>query len=153
MSSVRSGKDNLPARQIARRLVSAGQPERMGSDSGARAAAAACESLYRGLSRWVGPDGSHALFTRALAEARAESAALDQIRFRPDKSTYVEGVDETIKAHGDPSTAEALESVLVHLIELLGRMIGDDMATTVIDRSITSPVRSDATSNDPRGQA
>jgi len=153
VSSVRSGKDNLSTRDIVRRLVDSGQPERTGSGSGARAAAAACEKLYRGLSRWVGPDGSHALFNRALAEARTESAALDQIRFRHDKNTYVEGLEETIEARGDAATAEALESVLVHLVELLGRMIGDDMATTLIDRSIASTAGSDASSNDRQEEA
>jgi hypothetical protein len=39
-------------------------------------------------------------------------------------------------AHGDAATAQALESMLVHLVELLGRLIGDDMATRLIERSM-----------------
>lgn len=153
MSPVPSGNDSLSARQIARRLINSGQPQRTGSDRDAHAAATACDALCRGLSRWVGPDGCHALFTRALAEARTESEALDKIQLRPGENPYVGGVEETIEARGDPSTADALESILVHLIELLGRMIGDDMATTLIERSIASPERADAASNDRREEA
>lgn len=56
------------------------------------------------------------------------------------------GVPETITAHGDAATAEALESMLVHLVELLGRLIGDDMATKLIERSVGVSERGDAIS-------
>jgi hypothetical protein len=47
-------------------------------------------------------------------------------------------------ASGDPETAEALESMLVRLVELLGRLIGDDMAGKLIDRTFgDSEQRSD----------
>jgi hypothetical protein len=41
-------------------------------------------------------------------------------------------------ANGDPATAEALESMVVRLVELLGRLIGDDMATRLIERSLAA---------------
>jgi hypothetical protein len=104
----------------------------------ARAAAASCDHLYRELSRWVGPDGCHALFTRALAQARAEHPALAQIHLKPRSEPYIDGVAESIMAHGDPATAEALESMLARLVELLGRLIGDDMAMKLIERSLVS---------------
>jgi hypothetical protein len=75
------------------------------------------------------------LCTRALAEARREYPALADIQLRARSQPYVDGVAETIMAHGDAATAEALESMLVHLVELLGRLIGDDMATKLIERS------------------
>jgi hypothetical protein len=39
---------------------------------------------------------------------------------------------------GDPTTTEALESMLARLVELLGRLIGDDMAMRLIERSLVS---------------
>jgi hypothetical protein len=141
------------ARQLARRLINSRGSERAGGDTRARAAAAACDHLYRELSRWVGPDGCHALFTRALAQARTEYPALGQIQLRARSEPYIDGVAETIMAHGDASTAEALESMLVRLVELLGRLIGDDMAMKLIERSLALSEVGVATSDNRREEA
>ena len=135
------GKDSLlrdqpAAQQLARRLINSHRSESAEGHSVARAAAAACDQLYRELSRWVGADGCHALFTRALAQARTEYPALGLIQLRARSEPYIDGVAEAIMAHGDPATAEALESMLISLVELLGRLIGDDMAMKLIDRSL-----------------
>jgi hypothetical protein len=61
---------------------------------------------------------------------------LAEIQLRPGSQPYIDGVPETIMAHGDVATAEALESMLVRLVELLGRLIGDDMAAKLIARSM-----------------
>lgn len=130
--------DQPLARQIARRLINSRRSERAGGGSPTRAAAGACDHLYRELSRWVGPDGCHALFTRALADARTEYPALGQIQLRARSEPYIDGVAETIMARGDPATAEALESMLERLVELLGRLIGDDMAMRLIERTLAT---------------
>jgi hypothetical protein len=163
MNTADQGKDTLsrdqpPARQIARRLINSHRSERPGGDTAARdtaarAGAAACDHLYRELSRWVGRDGCHALFTRALAEARTEYPALGQIQLRARSEPYIDGVAETIMAHGDPATADALESMLIRLIELLGRLIGDDVATKLIERSRVASERGYATSDDMQEEA
>ena len=142
-----------PARRIARRLINGRQSEGKAGDSRARATAGACDDLYRDLSRWVGRDGCHALFARALAQAQVEYATLDQIKLRPQSEPYVEGVAETITSHGDAATAEAVESILVHLVELLGRLIGNDMATNLIERSLTAAERGDARPDDRKEEA
>jgi hypothetical protein len=157
MNAADNGKEGLsrasPARQIARRLIDSRRPERKGADTAARAAASACEHLYQELSRWVGPDGCHALFTRALAQAQAEYPALGQIQLRARSEPYIDGVAATIMAHGDAATAEALESMLVRLIELLGRLIGDDMAMKLIERSLLASLRGDAAPGSTREEA
>ena len=56
-------------------------------------------------------------------------------------------------AHGDPATAEALESMLVRLVELLGRLIGDDMSTKLIERTLAPSERGDGSSGDRREEA
>jgi hypothetical protein len=158
MNPAGQGKDALsgnqpPARQIAQRLINGHRSERAGGHTAARAAAAACDDLYRELSRWVGPDGCHALFTRALAQARTEYPALREIQLRARSESYIDGVAETIMAHGDAATAEALESMLVRLVELLGRLIGDDMAMKLIERSLPASERGDAASDGRREEA
>lgn len=142
-----------PAQQITRRLINSRRSARPGGDTPARAAAAACDHLYRELSRWVGPDGCHALFMRALAETRPEYPALGQIQFHARSEPYIDGVAETIMARGDPATAEALEWMLVRLVELLGRLIGEDMAMKLIERGLAASERGDATSGDKREEA
>jgi hypothetical protein len=72
------------------------------------------------------------------------------IQLRPGADPYVEGVEESIRSHGDAATADALEAVIVHVIELLGRLVGDSMAAKLIERSIAAPPHGDATSNDRR---
>ena len=139
---VRSSDQQTPS-QIARRLVSIRPSEHAGADTRARAAAAACDHLYRELSRWVGRDGCHALFARALSEARTDDSALEGIHLRAGSDPYVDGTAETITAYGDAATAEGLESMLVRLVELLGRLIGDDMAVKLIEQSLAPSHGSD----------
>jgi hypothetical protein len=125
-----------PARKLARRLIEARRSGGSDSESPARAAAAAADGLYRDLSRWVGIDGCYALFSRSLSEARSDFPALAQIEIQARSQPHVDAVAETIMARGDPATAEALEFMIERLVELLGRLIGDDMATKLIERSL-----------------
>jgi hypothetical protein len=142
-----------PAREIARRLIGSRPSKRTADETAARAAAIASDRLYRELSRWVGPDGCHALFTRALAQARTEYPALEQIQLRARSAPYIDGVAESIMASGDDATGEALESMLVRLVELLGRLIGDDMATKLIERSLNTSGRGDSAPGGTREEA
>jgi hypothetical protein len=138
---------------IAHRLVKSRRSASAGGDTAARAAAAACNDLYKELSRWVGSDGCHALFTRALAQAQTEYPALGQIKLRARSEPYIDGLAETIMAYGDDATAEGLESMLVRLVELLGRLIGDDMGKKLIERSLAASERGAATSSGRREEA
>lgn len=142
-----------PSREIARRLIDSRRQDRAGGDTAARAAASACDHLYRELSRWVGVDGCHALFTRALAQARTEYPALAEIQLHVRSEPYIDGLAATIMAHGDAATVVALESMLVRLVELLGRLIGDDMATKLIERSLAASETRDATLGGTREEA
>ena len=139
-------RSESPAQGIARRLIERRDSKRNGDETPARKAAAASDQLYRELSRWVGTDGCHALFTRALAHARTEYPVLEQIQLRSRSEPYVDGLAGTIMAYGDAGTAVALESMLVRLIELLGRLIGDDIAMKLIDRSLAASESADASS-------
>jgi hypothetical protein len=151
--SSRTLSGNSPAaREIVRRMISSRPAHTKPGDTAARAAAVACNNLYIELSRWVGPDGCHALFARALAETRPQYPALEKIQLRPRSEPYIEGIADSIMARGDPETAEALESLLIRLVELLGRLIGDDMAMKLIERSLVSE-RDDTPSEKKREEA
>jgi hypothetical protein len=110
-----------------------------GNANGTRASAAARggEDLYLALSRWIGSDGCHALFARARAHAQLASAALGALQLSPRHDPYIIGVEESIGEYGDDATADAIESMIVGMIELLGRLIGTDMATSLIEQSLS----------------
>ena len=149
-SRIFSGVTQSGSRAIAHRLVNSRRFAPAGGGPDARAAASACDNVYKELSRWVGSDGCHALFTRALAQAQTENPALGQIQLRARSEPYIDGLAEAIMAYGDDATAEALESMLVRLVELLGRLIGDDMGMKLIERSLTASERGAAASDGRR---
>ena len=78
---------------------------------------------------------------------------LAQIRLSTGHEAILDGVAETIMANGDAATAEALESMLVLLLELLGRLIGDDMAMKLIERCLSASERGDTNSDSRREEA
>lgn len=122
------------ARDLIRKLID-DRGTRVGGSADARTIASAGDFLYRELSRWIGHDGCHAVFTRVLADSRGEHPALKHIHCRTRTHPYIEGAAEAVSAHGEPATAVALEAVLIRVVELVGRLIGDDMATILIERS------------------
>jgi len=129
-----SPPSNAAARELVRKLID-DRTTSVGAPADARVVASAGDFLYRELSRWVGHDGCHAVFTRVLSDTRDDHPALAHVQFRTRTHPYIEGASEAVRAHGDPVTAAALEAVLVRVIELVGRLIGDDMATRLIERS------------------
>jgi hypothetical protein len=145
--------DLTPARQLARRLIERSRAEGAPSSDSALPAAVALNRLYLDLGRWVGLDGCHALFTRAFAEARVEHPLLGTIQLHAHSTPYLEGVAETIEQHGAAETDAALESTLVVVIEVLSRLIGDEMARILIERGLSGPAGHDANRESQRAEA
>jgi hypothetical protein len=142
----------VSARQLAKRLV---DRESTGNIDTTRASAAALagEGLYRALSRWIGSDGCHALFTRARAQEQPANRPLDSIQLSPRHDPYIIGVAESIGEYGNDATADAIESMIVGMIELLGRLIGVDMATSLIERSLSEFAQDNSGSEKRRAKA
>ena len=101
----------------------------------------------------MGFDGCHALFTRAFSEARVEHSLLESIELRPRSTPYIEGVVETAEKHGARETDQALAASLVILIEVLGRLIGDEMATILIERGLPQSADDDTSRESWRAEA
>jgi hypothetical protein len=125
-----------PARQITSRLIDHSRALGASGLYFAHPPAAALDRLYLDLARWVGFDGCHALFTRGLAEARTKHPILDTIELHPRSNPYLEGVAKTVEQHGARETDHALEAMLLIVVEVLGRLIGDEMATILIERGL-----------------
>ena len=145
---------DLPrAQQLTSRLVDYVRGLEASGIHFAHPAAATLDHLYRDLARWIGFDGCHALFTRALAEARIDSPLLESIELRHRETPYVVGVVETAEKQGAKKTEQALEAMLVIVIGVLGRLIGDEMAATLIERGLPDSAYDEPNQANQRAEA
>lgn len=131
------------AQELTRRLLAREAAGREPPDDAATAAGLACERTYRELARWLGPAGCRALFVRALSRSRSEHPALAEIRVGDRSEPALDGVAQSIQLHGASAVALGLEALLVALLELLGRLIGDDMAARLVGESVLHHSRDD----------
>lgn len=141
------------SRLLAHRLIERARVEGQATPDSGLLAAATLDRLYLDLAQWVGFDGCHTLFSRALTEARSQYPVLRTIQLHPRSLPYLEGIAETIEKNGARKTSEALESMLVMLIELLNRLIGENMATILIERDLGPSGDDEASGNDQRAEA
>jgi hypothetical protein len=143
----------ITARELATKLVHREAKRGHNPTTKASAAALAGEELYRALSRWIGSDGCHALFTRARAQEQPANRPLDSLQLSPRHDPYIIGLNESVGEYGDSATAEAIESMIVGMIELLGRLIGVEMATSLIERSLSEGAHDESSPKKRRAEA
>jgi hypothetical protein len=130
---------SLDARRVALRLLTRGgalsATESDGSDP-----VAATEEMFRHLdselSRWFGPFGFHALFSRALAEARVHHPALDSVRIHSAAEPSLDGLSESTARYGADAVTEGVIASLMGFIDLLSRLIGEDMTLKLLDQPV-----------------
>lgn len=94
----------------------------------------------------MGEDGYHALLARALARTEAEHPVLKDLRGLSAGGAHLDGVAASVAAHGVAAVTQAMEGLLAALIDVLGRLIGDDMAIRILDDSPQESHRDGATS-------
>jgi hypothetical protein len=83
----------------------------------------------------MGEDGADALFARALARTESQHPALKNM-LRLDEAgggIHLNGVVASVEAHGAAAVNSAMEALLAALVDILGRLIGEDMAIRLID--------------------
>jgi hypothetical protein len=103
-----------------------GEPE-----AAAEAAERLCAQLAAGLSHWIGVEGYRALFDRAVGLVRSEHPALGSLT-----CVHRDG-PVAAAARGAPGAADVaagMAAVMTALIELLGRIIGDEMAVHLVEQ-------------------
>lgn len=126
-----------PTAATASRLWPAEAP---GADTPEALAAASdrlCAQLRAGLGSWIGGDGYATLLQRALDHAVPAHPALAALTARHGS---LEGVGAAALAHGAPAVSAGILAVVTSLIELLSRLIGEDMALRLV---ATHPPRHD----------
>jgi hypothetical protein len=103
------------------------------------AVAAGADRLWNGLSirlgRWIGASGYQALLNRALGIARAEHACLHDLSCGGGEGAMVA---MTARTHGAGEVAESMVTVATALIDLLGRIVAEDMAIHLVNQ-VTAP--------------
>lgn len=133
-------RDDAPL-PLARRLV---EQELVGA-SGNEAAAISLlvERVFVGLARWFGPYGALALVTRAIARARADHPLLAAVVASATTTPSVTGWSTTgSTTESTAALAEAAVALLSTLHESLARLIGDDLAETLLAQSDAAPAPS-----------
>jgi len=88
-----------------------------------------CTALRGELGRWIGVDGFRALVDRSLVLSRPEHPALDTVPCLVTNETEAAVPEQT---HSAAQMAAGMVALLSALIELLGRIIGDEMATHLV---------------------
>jgi hypothetical protein len=117
-----------PARALAERVVACeGNPH----DNPREAVAAAVRVLERldyHLARWLGADGVRAILMRAADRASVGHPVLADVRDNARGNHFPANVAESMQRHDATTVSEALVALVAALFDLLGRLIGDDLA-------------------------
>lgn len=113
-------------------------------DEVAVAADRMCVQLRAGLGRWIGDAGYRSLFERALRVTRTDHPALANLTF--DAGDQV-ATSAEVREHGTPEIAAGMIALVGTVIQLLGRIIGEQMALRLVEHW-GDRARADIVSND-----
>lgn len=100
------------------------------------------------LSRTLGPSGAAALLTRAIAQVRTTHPLVDELRFAPGSGSGKAEVTASVETHGGPAVVGALESLRDALLEILGRLIGEDLVARLVELSPPNATQDDEDGHD-----
>ncbi len=102
------------------------------TDAAAPLAAALCAQLTTALGRWIGHVGFVALFDQAIGEAREEHPALELVTAADCNTSCFQAVAD---AHGAARLAAGMVGLIAALIDVLGRIIGEDIAMRLVEQT------------------
>jgi hypothetical protein len=120
------------ARETARAILAHGLPDPATEHDVALAVDRVTQQLGEIMVRWIGAAGHVALLQRALAEAAGEFPLLQGLRL--DHGKMVD--DATDGLHTAPhAVAESMVALLGGYIDLLGRVVGVQMATRLTEQA------------------
>lgn len=136
-----AASDRATSRAIVERLLALEGDPREGEPRSGKALRRVCRSVTDNLRESLGADGCDALIDRALARTQAEHPVLKE--FPRGKGASVDLNDAVA---GDeihtPAVRAAVEALLTTIVEVLARLIGEDMATRIMYSD--APDQSDA---------
>lgn len=92
--------------------------------------------VFANLCDSVGDDGCAALLTRALARTESDHPALKDFRKLNHGGMHLDGIVASVEARGVAPVMAAIEALLAALLDVLGRLIGEDMAMRLLDHDL-----------------
>ena len=122
-------------REVARRLLTGEADGDASREAVVDAANRVLGQLYEPLTRWMGRDGSLAVLSRSLEQARAGHpplAAARVLQVDINRPPHLAGVSDPAVGHDAAETRAALVSVLAAIIALLTRLIGADLVLRLL---------------------
>ena len=87
----------------------------------------------------MGDAGCAALLARALARTEGAHPVLKDLRRRADEGIRLDGIPASAAAHGIESVTAAIEALIAALVDILTRLVGDDMAIRLLDQDDPHP--------------
>jgi hypothetical protein len=135
------------AMDAARRLWARAADDASAPEDVAAAAERMCNDLRLGLGRWVGAAGYRALLDRALGLARVEHPALGGVSALGGDEPVITAA---VRARGVGEVAAGLVALVAVVTELLGRIIGDEMAARLVEQ-IGTPSPREVVSTETEG--
>jgi len=136
--------ESRTAQELARQLFARDAPAEDAPDAVVAATERVCGRVSARLSRWFGIDGTNALFARALVRAQADHPVLANVLYSRQSAVCLDGLAESARIHGADATADGVAAILTALIELLGRLIGQDLAMRLVEESAPAAAPDDA---------
>jgi hypothetical protein len=119
-------------------VVDVGAPEEVTAE-----AERICARLQTGLARWVGSAGYRTLVHRALELARPEHPALGKLSCDGNDR---EEIAAAVRVHGAAELTAGIVGLVATLIDLLGRIVGEEMAVELVKQAVAaSPGRASNT--------
>ncbi len=91
--------------------------------------------LQEHLLRWFGPDGFHAVLSRALAAARKGHPALARVRIEPRTKPRLAELTASAHEYGPAELHDALLTLVAATLALLSRLIGDDLVRRLLQHA------------------
>jgi uncharacterized iron-regulated protein len=119
--------------EVARGLLALRADARTDPKLAGEALQQACARVSANLRDAMGEAGADALLARALARTEAHHPALKGIRRLNDGGIHLDGVIANVEADGVATVTAAIEALLATLVDILGRLIGEDMALRLIN--------------------
>ena len=123
-----------PAVDAAHRLWAGVAGEATAPDQVAAGVERLFARLRAGLGRWVGAEGYCALLDRAVALVRTDHPVVDGLSCRKADDPVTPAV---VRAHGTAEVTAGTVALLAALIDLLGRIVGEEIAVRLVEQTGT----------------
>ena len=124
------------ATELARRLWERAAGDSSAPEDVAVAATRMCTGLRAGLTRWVGAMAYRALIDQALLLARATHPALGSLSCHGEDGAVTTAA---VRAHGAAEVATAMVALVAALVDLLSRIVGEEMAVELVSQAVARP--------------